>query len=107
MSFVRVAVSISLQYVTIENKVITSLLQVLTEILSTKRGRSENDIENQNISSQQGGIEIQVSSSTADQNKSSDESRGNEKQTNTAKLMLEAFLSLALVIRDKMLSADA
>ncbi|KAF8661056.1 hypothetical protein HU200_057154 [Digitaria exilis] len=104
----------------------TLLPKVLTEILSSKRGIPENgvspsnheesqhisaprknDEENQNISTQQGDMETQeTSSSTEDQNKSSDGAGGNEEQTTTASLMQEAFLSLALVTRDKLVSAD-
>ncbi|CAN6347770.1 unnamed protein product [Urochloa humidicola] len=89
----------------------TLLPMVLKEILSGKRVTPENGVsstrnseENHNIlSTQQGDIEIQETS-TADQNKSSD--GGNEDQTTTSKLMREAFLSLALVIRDKLITAD-
>ncbi|CAL4892161.1 unnamed protein product [Urochloa decumbens] len=90
----------------------TLLPKVLTEILSRKRVAPENGVspprnneENHNImSTQQDDIEIQETSSTADQNKSSD--GGSEEQTTTSKLMQEAFLSLALVIRDKLITAE-
>ncbi|KAF8745634.1 hypothetical protein HU200_013428 [Digitaria exilis] len=54
---------------------------------------------------QQGDMDIQETS-TANQNKSFDGARGTEKQTTTGKLMQEAFLSLALVTRDRLVSAD-
>ncbi|CAL4899270.1 unnamed protein product [Urochloa decumbens] len=88
----------------------TLLPKVLTEILSSKRVAPGNrvsppsDEEKQQNSAQQYVIEIQETSSPADQDKSSD--AGNEEQTTTSKLMREAFLSLALVIRDKLISAD-
>ncbi|CAL4899243.1 unnamed protein product [Urochloa decumbens] len=62
------------------------------------------DEENHNISTQQDDIKIQETSSTADQEQSSD--GGNVEQTTTSKLMREAFLSLALVIRDKLITAE-
>ncbi|CAL4899252.1 unnamed protein product [Urochloa decumbens] len=87
----------------------TLLPKVLTEILSRKRVAPENGVspprnneENHNImSTQQDDIEIQETSSTADQNKSSDGG-----SAITSKLMREAFLSLALVIRDKLITAE-
>ncbi|CAN6347768.1 unnamed protein product [Urochloa humidicola] len=112
----------------------TLLPKVLAEILSSKRGTPENkvsppcneenkqidsppgDEENQqnsapindeetnNNSTQQDVKEIQETSWTADQNKSSN--GANEQQSTTAKLVREALLSLALVIRDKQISAD-
>ncbi|CAL4899269.1 unnamed protein product [Urochloa decumbens] len=112
----------------------TLLPKVLAEILSSKRGTPKNkvsqpsneenqqidsppgDEENQqnsaprndgetnNISTQQDDIEIQEASPTTDQNKSSD--GGNKQQSTTTKLTREAFLSLALVILDKLVSVD-
>ncbi|XP_004962948.1 uncharacterized protein LOC101776182 [Setaria italica] len=100
----------------------TLLPKVLAEILSTKRVAPENGVspprdeenqqnsapgnleENHNNYTQEDGTEIQETSSTAERNKSSD--GGNEDETTTTKLMREAFLSLALVIRDKLISAD-
>ncbi|CAN6347773.1 unnamed protein product [Urochloa humidicola] len=83
-----------------------------TNNISTQQGDEENQQnsapinveETNNISTQQGDIEIQETSPTAVQNKSSDE--GNKKQFTTSKFTQEAFLSLALVIRDKLVSAD-
>ncbi|CAL4899274.1 unnamed protein product [Urochloa decumbens] len=112
----------------------TLLPKVVTEILSSKRGPPENNVsppsdeanqkvdsppgdqENQqnsaprrdeetnNISTQQDHIEIQETSPTTDQYKSSD--GGNKQQSSTTKLTREAFLSLALVILDKLVSPD-
>ncbi|CAN6356179.1 unnamed protein product [Urochloa humidicola] len=83
-----------------------------TNNISTQQGDEENQQnsapinveETNNVSTQQGDIEIQETSPTVDQNKSSD-SRSKQQLT-TAKFTREAFLSLALVIRDKLVNAD-
>ncbi|CAN6356176.1 unnamed protein product [Urochloa humidicola] len=83
-----------------------------TNNVSTQQGDEENQQnsapinveETNNISTQQGDIEIQETSPTVDQKRSSD--GGNKQQFTTSKFTREAFLSLALVIRDKLVSAD-
>ncbi|CAO2141190.1 unnamed protein product [Urochloa humidicola] len=101
------------------------LPQVLAPLLSNKREPSQravqnlnvvpgndeesqnnaarNGDENRNISAQEGNTDIQKISSTADQNKLSDQ--GIVEQTATSELQ-ESFLSLTLVIYDKLISTD-
>ncbi|CAN6334030.1 unnamed protein product [Urochloa humidicola] len=95
-----------------ENQQNSAPINEETNNICTQQGDEENQQksapinveETTNISTQQGDIEIQETSPTADQNKSS--GGGNKQQFTTSKFTQEAFLSLALLKRDKLVSAD-